>query len=486
MEKDQSPNRLIIISFICLLLSHGLLRTYINNLIINGVVLVFIAILIYHLTLNKGDGFGFLLIIYFCAHFQFAKAQGGAYNQISFLIIGFLLLQGRKIKKNNSKADILDVFLIVLIVSNILGVIFNNNSVLIDKVLGVTSFFGYIFMFVYSSNLNISNLRIRSFITVTASLIIYGSAIAVFQFFRVLKISSPMFDTASRFGSSHNSIMIGSAEMSGEYGLLVLSLLAPFALTNKNVLNFLKINKTILFISVFCSLLVIFLSRVKSVFILSIILIVSIFIISASRNYKDYQIRTGFYKYVILLGTIFVLLSPIIKFNKIFQRFEEIDFEVGELTFEGVVSGQQIHRGSSFQLGLMRFKEESFFIGYGWGLPDINRDTWLPEETLGKADSHSLYLSLPVIFGWFGSISFVMIILITIVRLFQCMFIRNNYLTPLQLSILGFTFLLCFFLIDQYKINILRLPHYFMVLWIWLGLANSVYRTYKSKLNSVF
>jgi hypothetical protein len=48
----------------------------------------------------------------------------------------------------------------------------------------------------------------------------------------------------------------------------------------------------------------------------------------------------------------------------------------------------------------------------------------------------------------------------------------------------GFTMFWAIFLMNEYKISILRNPNYHMLFWIWLGLANSTVKTIHAELSN--
>jgi len=43
--------------------------------------------------------------------------------------------------------------------------------------------------------------------------------------------------------------------------------------------------------------------------------------------------------------------------------------------------------------------------------------------------------------------------------------------------LVGFSLFWFVFLVDEYKISILRNPNYHMLFWIWLGLSNALLKT---------
>jgi hypothetical protein len=82
-----------------------------------------------------------------------------------------------------------------------------------------------------------------------------------------------------------------------------------------------------------------------------------------------------------------------------------------------------------------------------------------------------------MVYGWIGSFAFLSMVVITAVRLFRVSWKYRKRESFLMVLAVGFTMFWFIFLVDQYKISILRAPNYHMMFWIWLGLSNAVVKT---------
>jgi hypothetical protein len=118
-------------------------------------------------------------------------------------------------------------------------------------------------------------------------------------------------------------------------------------------------------------------------------------------------------------------------------------------------------------------------------VPRSNRWAWFgvdPEKReAGVSDFHSLYMSLPMVYGWIGSFAFLSIIVVIAFRLFRVSLKYRKRKSFLVVLAVGFSMFWFIFLVDQYKISILRNTNYQMIFWIWLGLSNAVFKTIRNE-----
>ena len=82
-----------------------------------------------------------------------------------------------------------------------------------------------------------------------------------------------------------------------------------------------------------------------------------------------------------------------------------------------------------------------------------------------------------MLYGWVGSVVFVLIILVTLFRCGHRAIRFRKSKGFLAVLVVGLTMFWGVFLGDEYKISILRNPGYHMMFWIWLGLSNAAVRT---------
>ena len=75
---------------------------------------------------------------------------------------------------------------------------------------------------------------------------------------------------------------------------------------------------------------------------------------------------------------------------------------------------------------------------------------------LKRADYHSLYLSLPMIFGWFGTVSFIYIIYYMLKNNLALILRNSRQYNYIILVSMCFVLLIFIFVINEYKINSMR------------------------------
>ena len=155
------------------------------------------------------------------------------------------------------------------------------------------------------------------------------------------------------------------------------------------------------------------------------------------------------------------------------------------MNVENVISGKSINRGGLAAIALQRMDSESWIIGYGSGTTTSNRWAWFGFDTTKRkariAGFHNLYVSLPMLYGWPGSLAFLSIIILTLFRLLLVTLKYRKEKSFLLVISFGLTVMWGTFLIHEYKISILRNANYQMLFWIWLGLSASVVKTIKNK-----
>ena len=76
-----------------------------------------------------------------------------------------------------------------------------------------------------------------------------------------------------------------------------------------------------------------------------------------------------------------------------------------------------------------------------------------------------------MLFGWFGAISYIVIIVYLIYKLFSSLKYQNEKFYSITIGLL---ILWVVFLIDEYKVNATALPHYHLLIWLLLGYSYGI------------
>ena len=465
----KSFKQFIFVLISCLLVGHLVIQLFFPNFLINLFGFFLLFYFLYYQALLK-DYFVFILCIYGLSYFQYANAQGGIFNLLSFFIIMAHMFFKKNFYLIKNPERSINFLLIIIIVSHFIGLVLKNHASVDQKLLGTLSLLGYILIFNFISRLDITAGRIKLFIIVTSLLLGYSLLVSINKFFMFYDSSSPMLGGEGRFGSRNLAGTLGPSPIYGELGLLILIFLIPFIFSNTTQQAF-KIKIRSISIAVILALLTILMAASRSTIILVVISFVIYLIVSNFIFLKRMSRVILNFIIIITISAAFVIIAPSLNLYYVFERFELIN--PNEINIETVISGEGINRTTAFEVGRTMIKRESWLVGYGWGTVKENRIAWFGNEDILRSDPHSIYFSLPMLFGWPGSIAFILIFLLIIYRLFKLCFIHPKKLKEFILPCLGIAFLLLFFLINEYKITALSSPHYFMIVWIWLGMGNS-------------
>jgi hypothetical protein len=473
----ESYKRFIIVLFLCLLFGHLVVQLFFSNILINLIGFAILFYFLYYQAFLK-DYFVFVLCIYGLSYFQYANAQGGIFNLLSFiiLIIHMVIKKNFYLIRNPIKS--INFLLIIVIVSHFFGLIFKNRASIDQKLLGTMSLFGYILIFNFISRIDITTERIKLFIMATSLLFGFSLLVSINKFYRFYNSYSPMLGGETHFGSDNLGGTLGPSPIYGELGLLVLTFLLPFMFSSTTQQAF-KIKIRNISIAVFFALITILMANSRSTIILAV---VSIGVYLFVANLAFSKLRRNMIRNIVVLsiiGVAFAISAPLLNLDAVIGRFELVDPE--NINVETVISGEGINRSTAFEIGRSMIERETWMIGYGWGTVKQNRRAWFGEKDIERSDPHSIYYSLPMLFGWVGSIAFILIFLIVIYRLFKLCFLQGKRLHEFILPSLGIAFLLLFFLINEYKITALSAPHYFMIIWIWIGMGNSLVIKFSKK-----
>ena len=115
------------------------------------------------------DYFVFVLCIYALSFFQYAIAQGGAFNILAFSVITFHSIRTRNYLFFKHPIKTINIFIYIIILSHILGVIFKNDQSIYEKLIGTICLFGFILTFNLISRLFLTPERVRYFIYLASS-----------------------------------------------------------------------------------------------------------------------------------------------------------------------------------------------------------------------------------------------------------------------------------------------------------------------------
>ena len=483
-EHSLSPLKILILAFLAQIAGHMLLRAYMPNVAIGGLGFLLVVMILGYVLFVARDAFGFILVVYICSHFSYADNQGGLWNLVTFGLLAIYLVVNPH-KEGFRRPDYLMIVLLaVFIMWNIAGWGTKNPMSLITRFEGVAAFFGFILMFNLSRNMVITKERMRTFLILTFWMLIYQFVVALNQRYYLVDWNTPLIGayteagTAITYGTTRSSGTLRHFELFGEYAVLLTCLFIPL-LSSSSTQRDLRFSSNRIIIMIFICLAIVMLTSTRAAAILAVFVIASWYLVLSLRIFPAID-RIGRQLRIILAVAVLLPVAGIyVGLGTLEEDFA--DLANTKFTIGTIASGKAINRGELTSMALKRMDQESWWVGYGLGVPHSNNWAWMgvdPARTEGGiSDFHSLYLCLPMIYGWIGTIAFLVMILVTLFRLCGVSLRyrrRRDYLIVLAA---GFSLFWVVFLIDEFKISILRNPNYHMLFWIWLGLSNSIVRT---------
>ncbi|MBN2400394.1 MAG: O-antigen ligase family protein [Candidatus Aminicenantes bacterium] len=421
---------------------------------------------------NRHRLFGFLLALFVCVHFAFADNQGGLWSYVIcsvFLLV--MLLKNQKTFSFESVPRVINWLILVFFTQQCLGLLLNPYSFETNLQSLIVSC-SQILVFYSFASIFMSPMRVKLFFSVwflTGSWVFF---MALNQRFHWIITPSPLLP---QFGSTMSPTPAGSfgnSELFAEYFCLIFVISLNFIVYSREMLR-LHIKPIYAYFMFLFAVGALIMSSSRSAILLSGGALVIIFVMNAALLFSAQNIR----RTVLLLFIVFSSIVFILAFGSFFSLervnadFERLD--PSTINFQSVVSGKGINRSYVYDLAHKRLDEESWWIGYGYGIPKNNRMS-LGLTRVMVSDFHSLYLSLPIFYGWLGAAAYILLVIYTSLRAFRC-FLRNrrrrHYMVPFVFSL---AIAWGIFLADQFIISVTRNATYFLLTWILLGLTHSM------------
>lgn len=442
-----------------------------------GVALSFVAS--YILYLRNKDLFGFVVFIFAGSHFiRFGPGHGGAMNHIAFLGLALNLALVFAYKEVRVKKPHIGFLLLIFIAWNVLGWIFKSPVMPFKMIFGISALFSFVLVFYFLSNVKLTPWRLKLFIEISAIMSLWALLVSFNTYLKLINTISPfLVSTTVRFENEWfiQSGTFSNHELYGEYGMLSFFLFLSISFSER--LHKI-IDNRILWIGIISSFFNAVFSFGKAVIVEITIGTILLLVFNNLLNIKMLNQRYNFVKYAIILVAILLILQPVLPVQEIFSERFSRQKNIFQNFLEDPITAQNTSREQSYTMGLKRITSHNWLIGYGWAVGSEQRKAWFDNpNSVRKADFHNLYYSGIPIFGWIGMAAFVILILTVIRHSFKIVISfrqTEHYLIPVAT---GFIFVFFFFLIDQWKINATRDAHYFMMIWIWLGIAVSTIRT---------
>lgn len=482
-----STIKIFFIAIIVLLAGHLLLQEYMPNTAVGGLAFLFLFSIFGYIIIYKKDIFYFIIVIYICSHFSYGDNHGGLWNIFTFIMLGVFWFF---IKKNLyfNKSDIaVSILLTIFILFNVIGWVVKNPTPILFILEGVAAFMGYILMYVAVSKIKITPEKVNLFLHVTLVMLIYQFAVALVQYYSIVDWGTPLVggNTLGIIEITADSRPVGTIqnfELFAEYALLMVCVSMPF-LSSKTTKEEVGFKYIYLSVMIFISISIMIITSMRAATVLMVLVTAFYYLIFPLRIISAVNAVGQQLKIIILVALLLPAVSIYIGMKELSDDFNKIDTAV--MNVENITSGKSINRGGVIDMALKRINDESWVIGYGFGVPASNKWAWWGYDTTKLHrhifDYHNLYLELPMIYGWLGSFAFIFLILLTLSRLVMVTIKYRKKESYLLVLSLGLSVMWGVFLIHEYKIGMLRNSNYQMMFWIWLGLSSSVVKTIKEK-----
>ncbi len=438
-----SEGKVLFFAFICLLAGHLLIKKYFASPFYWVLGLLIIAGLHWYVLVKKNDRFSYILLIFMTS-------------------------------------QVLNFFILILVVFDLVGLFFYNPSSMFVKIEGLLVFSAFIFMLYFIKATPLNHSFFKKYISVLCLLFCYGFILSLNQRFLFINLDTPLFPLKGTGATTTNSQgFFANSELFAEY--LVMNLAFFLSLARSDLSGrYYNSRRQIYIILVLCTLTP-FLTGSRSAVILMII-IWSYFVFFSLLLSNKIRGLAKMIGVLVVVGAITLVAGKNIGIKSTqsdFSQLHQRDFSV-----ENIISGEALNRETVFSFGYDRLKSNSWFVGYGYGPVPSNQQAWFGPyyRMIHQAGFHSLYLSLPMIYGWLGSISLLLIILYVIVKNIKAMTTQARLYSSWKKPLFnGLLFMWFIFIVDEYKISMLRDPYYHMLIFILLGINYSLLHKDRSR-----
>lgn len=421
------------------------------------------------------DSFLFFIYIFSLSIVHTTDKIGGIVL-VPFLIFLFSFFQNPKQFKLNDK--IIRLCLIILVIVNILGYLINNTIQIFEILGSFIIFFGSILSFLFIQNFKFSKSQINIIIKIFTLISVLLFIVALNQKYVLINSNFVLLggNSASSVSLINNNYsgrlpsLFLDYELFSEFALLMF-ILSMILLVNGQTTKYLKVGIYPLLLAFF-SFLNMLITGTRSSILLTGIFILILFIFKF-RNV--FTVKTFLFILIIAgLTPLFIKNAHLIGLDVLIDRMNEINIK--NLSVSNITTGEEINRAYVYAAGYQRMSERNWIIGYGYGTGKSNALAWFGDThyitTQRFKDFHSLYLCIPMIYGWFGGAAYLFLIIYIIILTMKKYIISIT--DPVNNIALAFSLLFVFFLINQIKINSLRLHNYHFLIWLLMGFALSV------------
>jgi len=421
----------------------------------------------------------FIFLVFIGSHFVFLSEFGGTFAIVAMVVLVFNLVNNAKMVEFAYRDRLMKFYLAVLVLFSILGWLFKSQLTTLQLVFSVLVFFSFMSMFYISSRIIWSPARIRLFIILVSVIMIYALFTAIVNTRNIMPFSSPLWYSFDVIYDVQGSFFYSMIQRpSTAVGAMYFTFLFPFYLSRIKDYHSGR-TKRLLVLGIISSALVCVLGFSKShSIVLFVGLILTPLLLISRLKYKA-TIVNKYVRFIALALFLFITTGPFFHFETLLKRFDKQPQLVSNFIANPLLP-KNTTREESFRMGQESLQRENWFIGYGYANAGQNKAAWFGEDRMQivKKDFHNTYYSLPQLFGWLGALAYIFLFFVTIRRMYR-VFTNNKVLQEYRIFSLSFFMLFVIHLMTEYTITALSSPHYLMMLFILLGLANSLFYNYR-------
>jgi hypothetical protein len=450
---------------------------------ISSIIILVLAIIFILKNYFSQSMFVVIIIMYISSYFKLFSTIGH-----SFALMFFIVFLARKINRKPTreiqvKDNSFNLLFFILILFNILGWTFKSQLEPRYFSTSIIMFFSLLFLFHTSSGLIWTKKRVLLFLNITIIIISYALLTAIINPLKIMPFKSALWNSYDVDYVGIGTVFVSMIERpSTAIGAMLFGLFLGWTLNTNRLSLDRKTRNNIIIGLVFSFILCISgFSKSHSIVLVSMLVIVPIF---NSLVFKTNIIKGNIkvFPYIILLISFIIITNNFFNYKYLFIRFEQQSGFVDNF-LENPLLPEETSREQSFSMGQESLKRENWMIGYGYANGSRNRRAWLGEnhKNIKKKDFHNLYYSLPQIFGWSGSVAYLLLFFVTMFRLSIVARERKNS-NIFRIFALSLLIYFIAHLITEYSITSLSSPHYLMMLFIIMGLSNALYHNHRKLL----
>jgi O-Antigen ligase len=439
-----------------------------KSLVANGGVNMIgwlIVIVILFVSFNKeANTQAISIMLFFLSFYDYSSEKGGLWNYVFFIFAG-AFVAWNKIRLGRDKT--FRAFSASLATLVLIGIFFINPGETGDKISYCVVFLGFILFFSIARSIVFDFSFFRLFTGIIVVISVMQFLICINERFEYTHINLPFFPTQEMTDApdwdlreqnlSTNKVRnwgsLGDFEAFGEVNAMFFIFYLTFLVREGKKVRKFKLVAPIRLILIFTALCVL-LSGTRS----SLLMIGSFTFIIYLFNLKQ-LLNWQFFG-----GLTVTFLVVLLSFNFVYSKLglDTLATRMNILNDSkvDVSTGEGINRKGPYDMGLQALNNGDHVIGNGYAFgPDYRTINNSGSESIEFMDAHNLYLTLPLYFGWIGS---VIVLLALIYPIYRCLKIKGTLGVPFALMWISF-------LLNQMKIVFIRHPHYECLIFVLLG-----------------